>query len=214
MPRLALTEKTVAKLPAKTGRQTLYWDDGPRAVRGFGVLCSGTTHNKAFVVQRDLPGGRTRRVTIGGVNELSVEDARKRAADLVLEMRRGVDPKARVICATLRETMHAYRRARGDALRGRSLEHYSQIERYVGDWMDRPLTEITRERVEHRHKKISAAASDDQPRLSRTVGRGLFEPCALLEEPAVLLAHRQAEQGTKEHEPSAPCRLVPKPSPE
>ena len=52
--------------------------------------------------------------------------------------------------------MHAYRRARGDALRGRSLEHYSQIERYVGDWMNRPLTEITRERVEHRHKEIAA----------------------------------------------------------
>jgi integrase len=156
MPRLALTEKAVAKLPTKTGRQTLYWDDGPRAVRGFGVLCSGATSNKAYVVQRDLPGGKTRRVTIAGVNELSLEEARKRAADLVLEMRRGVDPKARIVCATLRETMHAYRKARGTALRGRSLEHYSQIERYLGDWMDRPLIEITREHVEQRHKEIAA----------------------------------------------------------
>lgn len=155
MPRLALTEKAVSKLPTKTGRQTLYWDEGPRAVRGFGVLCSGATHSKTFVVQRDLPGGRTRRVTIAGVNELSLDEARKRAADLVLEMRRGVDPKARVSCATLRETIQAYGKTRGTSLRQRSLEHYATIERYIGDWLDRPLVEITRERIEQRHKQIA-----------------------------------------------------------
>jgi hypothetical protein len=53
MPKLKLTAKTVAALPAPSpnGKQTLYWDS---EVRGFGVLCSGTTNGKSFVVQRDV----------------------------------------------------------------------------------------------------------------------------------------------------------------
>ena len=59
----------------------LYWDDGHRnALRGFGVLCSGKTSSRTFVAQRDMPGGRTRRVTIGGVTELTLSEARDRAA--------------------------------------------------------------------------------------------------------------------------------------
>src|SRR3954468_13873351 len=62
MPRLKLTQRTIEKLPAPdpSGRQLLHWDTD---LRGFGVLCSGKTNAKTYVVQRDLPNGRTRRVT-------------------------------------------------------------------------------------------------------------------------------------------------------
>ena len=46
---------------------------------------------KTYVVQRDLADGRTRRVTVGAVNELSLEKARARAADTLDDLRRGID---------------------------------------------------------------------------------------------------------------------------
>ena len=114
-------------------------------MRGFGVLCSGKTDTRSYVAQRDLPGGRTRRVTIAGVNELSLDQARARAADLVVEIRRGKDPKARQKSLTLGEALAAYRDARKNALRARSDSAYGYaVEKYLGDWLDRPLHEITR----------------------------------------------------------------------
>ena len=162
MPRVKLTKKAVARLraPTKTGKPVLFWDHGPRAVRGFGVLCSGKTNSKNYVAQRDLPNGKTRRVTIGGVNEIEVQggldEARKRAATFLQDMRAGLDPKARKETLTLGAVLAAYRKACAHRLRPRSEQSYqSAVERHLRDWLDRPLTEITRDMVEQRHKRIA-----------------------------------------------------------
>jgi len=62
MPKLKLTEKAVAKLaaPTQNGRPVLFWDN---ELKGFAVLCSGKSNAKTYVVQRDLPGGRPRRLS-------------------------------------------------------------------------------------------------------------------------------------------------------
>ena len=125
MLRIKLTEKAISKLraPTESGRQILFWDEGHKeALRGFGVLCSGKTSSKTYVAQRDMPNGKTRRVTIAGVNEMSLVEARRRAADVLVQLRRGVDLKAKVTCSTLRQTLEAYQRGRND-LRPRSLEN-------------------------------------------------------------------------------------------
>ena len=56
MPKLKLTKRAIERLPAPhpSGRQVLYWDT---ELRGFGVLVSGTTNAKTYVVQRKLPNG-------------------------------------------------------------------------------------------------------------------------------------------------------------
>jgi hypothetical protein len=66
MPKLKLTERAIAKLlaPDPSGKQVLHWDT---ELKGFAVLCSGTTNSKTFVVQRTLKDGRNRRVTVGAV---------------------------------------------------------------------------------------------------------------------------------------------------
>jgi len=165
VPRLRLTSKAVARLraPTDTRKPQLYWDDGPRAVRGFGVLCSGKTASKTYVAQRDLPNGRTRRVTVAGVNEIKLDDARRRAAELLVEMRRGRDPKARNQIATLREALDAYRQAHAHRLRPRSGRGYSfAVERYLSDWLDVSMSEITRDDVERRHRAIAAEVETRQ----------------------------------------------------
>jgi integrase len=120
-------------------------------------LVSGKTTSKTYVVQRDLPGGRTRRVTVAGVNEKTLEEARRLAGDMLADMRRGLDPKAKKETLTLRGVLAAYRAAHSHRLRPQSDYSYrSATDRYLSDWLDRPLPEITRDMVEARHKRIAA----------------------------------------------------------
>src|SRR6476619_1827976 len=114
MARMKLTARAIARLPAPnpSGRQKLHWDT---ELRGFGVLCSGTTDNKTYVVQRDLPGGNTRRVTVAPVGVIDLDAARERAKGALADFYRGIDPKAgRRGEATLRSALEDYLRARAD----------------------------------------------------------------------------------------------------
>jgi len=156
MPRIKLTQKAIARLPAPDpgGSQLLHWDT---ELRGFGVLCSGKTNAKSYVVQRDLPGGRTRRITIAPTNVLELDEARRRAEEVLADLYKGVDPKvARREGTTLRDALEDYIKARKD-LRAKSVRDYRlSVETYLGAWLDRPLHEITREMVETRHTAITA----------------------------------------------------------
>jgi integrase len=152
--RIKLTKAAIAKLvaPDPSGKQRLFWDT---ELAGFGLLVSGVTSTKTFVVQRDLPGGRTRRVTIGPANVLTVEAARDLAKATLADFYQGIDPKAgRRGSATLRGTLDAYLAAR-KTLREKSIKDYrAVIERYLASWLDRPLREITPEMVEARHRSL------------------------------------------------------------
>ncbi len=72
MASLKLTKRAIEKLPAPhpSGKQQLIWDT---ELKGFGVLVSGTTTAKTYVVQHKLKDGRTRRVTVGPVNALDLD---------------------------------------------------------------------------------------------------------------------------------------------
>ena len=85
MPTLKLTAKAIAALPAPdpSGKPKLYFDI---ELRGFGCLISGKTASKSYVVQRDLKGGKTRRVTIGAVNVLSLDAARAAAREVLSQI--------------------------------------------------------------------------------------------------------------------------------
>jgi hypothetical protein len=84
MPRIKLTAHAVVTLSAPTpgGKQVVHWDTD---LRGFGVLCSGKTNAKTYIVQRDLPGGNSRRVTIAKINEMKFADAKDKAREFVVD---------------------------------------------------------------------------------------------------------------------------------
>jgi hypothetical protein len=154
MPKLHLNERAVPRLvaPGPSGKDVLYWS---LERKGFGVRCSGTTNVKMYIVQRDLPGGKPRRVNIGPYNGLSFKEADKRAADMLDDLRRGNDPKRKVNVPTLRSTLESYLGARKDLAPG-SVRMYRQIETNFKAWMDLPLHEITSEMVEERHRALAA----------------------------------------------------------
>jgi len=157
MPKLKLTQRAIDKLPAPdpSEKQMLHWDSD---VKGFAVLCSGVTNAKTYIVQRTLPDGRDRRVTIGPVNTLTLEKATELAKDMLHDLRHGRDPKKKIDNPTLRTTLEAYLIARRD-LRPASVAVYRQVEKTLTTWLDRPLREIDGDMVEDRHRAIAAAIS-------------------------------------------------------
>jgi integrase len=155
VPKIKLTAKAIEQLkaPDPSGRQRLFWDT---ELRGFGVLVSGKTNAKSFIVQRDLPGGRARRVTVGPVNVLPLDKARTQAELVLADLYRGLDPKAaRRVNITLRQALDDYLTA-NKSIRDKTRKGYRSIERYLPTWLDRPLREITGEMIEDRHRAIAA----------------------------------------------------------
>jgi integrase len=153
MPKIKITDRAIDRLkaPAPTGRQTLYWD---AELRGFGVLVSGVSSSKTYVVQRDV-GGRTRRVTIAPTNVIGIAEARRRAELILADFYRGIDPKAdRRGADTLRSVLEAYLAAR-KGLRPKSVHVIRDaVERHLEPWCDWPLCDITPELVEARHRLL------------------------------------------------------------
>jgi integrase len=160
MPRIKLTQHVLDKrlrAPTAAGKQTPYWDE---SLPGFGVICSGVSRTKSYVVQRDLPGGKTRRVTVASASEMKLDEARERAKKLLIEMREGRDPKHRsAASATLRETLDAYL-AKNKNLAARSVEIYRHLVlRHLEPWLDRALASITPTEVDEMHDRIAATVA-------------------------------------------------------
>lgn len=153
MPKSHLTEREIARMaaPDPSGKQVLHWDTD---LKGFAVLCSGTTTAKTYVVQRDLPNSRTRRLTVAAVNEVTLDKARDLAGDMLLDLRRGVDPKNKDGNATLQATLDKYIAARRD-LSPASIRVYRQVEKYLSEWLKQPLRTITIDMIEKRHGSLA-----------------------------------------------------------
>jgi integrase len=154
MPRYKLTQKTITKLPAPTasGKPVLYWDAD---LRGFGVLCSGRTSSRTYICQRDLPGGRTRRVTIAACNEMPLVEAKEAARGLLVDMRRGLDPKQKST-GTLQQTLTAYLQSNKDIKPQTSAIYLRVLNTYLAAWRDRPLAGITPVEIDGLHHAIAA----------------------------------------------------------
>jgi integrase len=166
--RLTKTAVASLKAPDPSGKPKLHFDD---TLRGFGVLCSGKTATKSYVCQRDLAGGKTRRVTIAPVNVISLTEARDKAAETLLSMHRGIDPrkerKAATARAQARQTGEITLRqafteflANRPALRAKTRQSYADALKHLDAWLDRPLRGITRADIEQRHKAIAAEVAD------------------------------------------------------
>lgn len=156
MPRINLTERSIAKLAAPTpsGQQVYHWDT---TLRGFGVLCSGTSNLKTYVVQRDVHG-KARRAKVAAVAELSLANARQRAREMLDDMRQGKDPGRRADRnMSLKTALDSY--IASAKLRAPSVRAYRAIERTLADWLNIPLRDITPDMVEKKHGQIGAKSA-------------------------------------------------------
>ena len=156
--KMKLTKTTLKGLraPDPSGKPKLHFDDD---LKGFAVLCSGKTAVRSYIVQKDLPGGKTRRITIGAVNEIDLDQARAEAADTLHALRQGIDLKAERKAkagqnVTLRTAFEAFLASRPN-LRAKSRSNYVESLKYLDCWLDLPLRTVDREAVETRHRAIA-----------------------------------------------------------
>ncbi len=158
MPTLKLTKSKVERIdaPDPSGKQMLHWDS---ELPGLGVLASGKTKAKTYVVQKRLPNGVVRRLTIGSTKTFTLDQARDDAREKLVEMSRGKDPKLerrkeQARAKTLRSVLDDY--LSNTKLRDKSRRDYrASVERYLGSWLSLPILEITPAMVRERHRAIA-----------------------------------------------------------
>lgn len=138
------------------------------AIKGFMIAVN--KNSKSYKVQRDLwigQRGRRRKVktvrhTLGTTIELSLDDARTRALDVISQIKKGVDPNGTMAepgseVWTVEQMFAEY----GDDLRARECtdrtisDLFAQVERYLADWKAIPIAEITRTMAREKHCYIS-----------------------------------------------------------
>ena len=177
MATLKLTEKTLAALPPATDAvQDYYWDAGHKeAIKGFGVVV-GRTGRKTFVARAWVKGLK-RRVVIGVAGEpradghvWSVALARPEAKKLLGTMAAGTDPNAArrpgAGGPTLRDGLELHLenmregRGRKKVCSPRSIRKMeTEVPRHLGDWLDRPIAELTADELAKVCKRIQANAT-------------------------------------------------------
>jgi integrase len=159
MPTIKFTPAAIAKLkaPTKSRRKEFYWDSD---LRGFGILLSGKTSSRTYVVQKQIAGsGKKPRVRIGAANVLALEEARRKALDVLRELADGKDPRVErrrkaVAGITLSAALERFLDDRRDLS---ATVHYrwpKYLQTYLGDWLARPLSELTKDVVTERRDKI------------------------------------------------------------
>ena len=155
MPKVKIIKSKVDALPHPKKGQALYTDTD---LPGFGVLVGAKS--KTYIAQRDI-AGRTRRVTIGRHGIIKTDKAREDARQLIARMAQGEDPnrtkrQATARSITLRQALEAYEQTLKNKNRSpRTVDGYRKsIERYLRDWLDKPLGDIDRMMVRARHLKI------------------------------------------------------------
>ena len=156
MPKATLTTKAAVDAIANPyqGQIIHYCTELP----GFGVLAGA--RQKSFILERRV-NGKTRRVTIGRVGEITLQKARQDAQQLIGEMVGGSDPVARkrdqtAGGLTLQQGWELHQEAMKK--KGNSQETFddyqAKIDCHMSDWLDLPLIKITREVCRKRHTKI------------------------------------------------------------
>jgi hypothetical protein len=79
--------------PDPRGRDLFKWDAGDGALKGFGIRVKPSGAKSYFVQYRNSEG-RTRRLVLGRVGELTPDQTRELASDRLKQVRLGRDPSA------------------------------------------------------------------------------------------------------------------------
>jgi integrase len=205
MTQMLFTERSVRKLkaPDPSGQQKLYWDSGFSG-GGFGVLVSGSSNTKTFVVRGTVRDGRAVRKAIERVGLISVEDARRRAERMLVEFHGGIDPRrSKAASITLGGALELYLTARAD-LKPRSKEEYRAIvNRHLGSWLSTQLKSIDRNAVENRHRQIATEVEQHHAAAAKAAARRHLSRAEKVEDqwPEAAVRHRARWKAAQERKP-------------
>lgn len=159
----------------EAGVKALKYDGKPAIVRDAkvtGLLVAVNKTGKSYKVQRDLWQGqrgrkrlvKTVRHTLGGTEEMTLDDARSRAIAVLDQIKRGIDPNAPppdpsadAGTWTVRRMFEEY----GADLRARACSERTitdmldRLERYLPKWQSLAITGIRRSMAREEHRRIT-----------------------------------------------------------
>lgn len=155
MPRIKLTTTCVRELEHPEVGQVIYFDT---KLSGFGLRVGRS--KKSYFAEKRVDR-RTRRVTIGSSDLYSCEQARREAQSIMGKMASGIDPNAE----------RTERCARGMTLDAAATEFFAMrelaerteynyrlmLQMAFGDWLQRPMKDITGEMVMRRFREVTEA---------------------------------------------------------
>ena len=148
-----LTVAEVKALQRPQSGEVFVWDT---ELNCFGVKL--TPSRATYIVQCRV-GTKTVKYAVGKVGEITLHEARIKAMKALAELRSGIDlnlqnATSRVKAVTLRQAYREFKESR--SLKPRTIQTYDEnINRCLPDWMDKPLSSITKDMVEKRHKQLS-----------------------------------------------------------
>lgn len=177
METFKFTKTKLEGLPPAERGQVEYGDTVVNGLR----LRIGVSGIKSFCVSKKK-NGKFFRATLGRFPALSVENARAKALEVMGDMAlNGQNPNIQKrthekASVTLKEALATYILSREHRLKPATAKQYRSIlQNYSGDWISQPLSYITRDRVEARHKSVTNGTvwyGADKRLLRRGTGRG------------------------------------------
>ena len=151
------TVKMLDSLPkADEGKRRTYHDD---KVNGL-TLRVTDTGAKSFLVRRRVKG-TPRMNTIGRYPEMTINQAREKAREVINLIENGINPKDQSKedqskAITLGKVVSDYMISRGTNLKDNTKKGYiSAFNNYLKDWSNVPISDITGNMVEKKHRKIT-----------------------------------------------------------
>lgn len=157
---------------------------------------------KSYVVKKKIRGTQKDvLVTIGDPGAISLDNARVQASEIILSLLEGEDPNASrreelKKQAALKQRAQAIEEKRSITLK-RVLDDYGNsrnlkpntlyiyrllVTKYLKDWLEMPVTEITKNMIEKRHKKLSAEHPAQANHIMRILRALLFYASASYED--------------------------------
>ena len=149
---MKLIKSIVDKFDYAEKGQVFHWDD---ELAGFGMYIG--TKSKTWCVQQRI-GNKTKRVVLGKYPTMTAEQARNAAKKEIGRLAAGIDSvkekrEQNIRAVTLGEVFTDFLEAR--QLKPKTVKDYVGVMKNIyPDWQKLPITEISRDAVDRRHKKI------------------------------------------------------------
>lgn len=158
-----LTKRVVDQAQVPADKKQIFLRDSVLPGFGLRITDKGT---KSFIVEKRI-GGRVRRQTLGRFGPLTVEQARKEAQKTLGKIAMGIDPIAerkteQAESVTLAQVFADFKQARKQLTPTTLRDYTYHLENHLRDWLNKPITAITKQMVSRRHRKIGEGGAKAQ----------------------------------------------------
>ena len=179
--KLSLSKRSVDALAPKD-QAWIAWDD---RLTGFGVRVYPSGRKSWIVNYRAGDGGRkapNKRIVIGRCDRVSADQARRKAHEVLGKVAGGDDPAGKRSEArsmpSLAEALEDFISANPNRAQVTEKGYRYLFDRYLGDWLGRPLDAIARKDVEARFNRLMTDSGWGMANRSISLLRSVYRrPC-------------------------------------